>query len=235
MIHPQYSANVGYDVDETLWHGVNDRFQDYLVKMGHAFDAQVFTASGGSWNAATGFVSPRISEIFEQYFLSDMCPDPIPIPGAREVLSALREVVVAQHIVTARAEGTRSRTITQLEQYYPGCIQHHWFQFTRCKNKAICTNGIDIFVEDNCNEAEVILRESDHPVWVILFANFTSPGSVPLHHKRLIRLPVSNEIEPGIPRQLWKPLWRRAWMETQVIISNLLEQHYRTTALCGVS
>ncbi|MEX2054650.1 MAG: hypothetical protein WD972_00570 [Candidatus Andersenbacteria bacterium] len=233
MIRPQYTAQVGYDIDETLWCGVNDGFQDYLLRQGHRFDVQVFRSSGGSWNAATGYSSARISEIYAEYFHSPSCPDPLPIPGAYQTLCALRDVVPAQHVVTAREKTTKSKTISQLAKHFPSCITHYSFQFTRRKNVAICQHGIDIFVEDSAVEAEIILKESDHPVWVILFINFavTQPR---LRHERLICVPTWNEVVPDIPRHLQGRLWRQAWQETQDHISNLLELYYCRAPLCRI-
>lgn len=200
---------VVFDVDGVLVPDQSQRFFEFVRRVyGLTWDYRLLLATG-NWQLVTGAASPRVTELFTEYWASDEHIPDSPMPGAQLVLRSLS--LKQCHVVTARSRRTAEATKFFLEQTY-GRFSSYTFESLGQKAQKIAEcDEVSVVIEDNLTEARAIKKRHPehtvilHPVrWVQRPTD--DSGVVFLEAERWVTPELSDEAFVQVVRQAWSEI-----------------------------
>ncbi|MBT3407517.1 hypothetical protein HN415_02420 [Candidatus Woesearchaeota archaeon] len=149
--------NIGFDIDSVLL-----LFEPFFRRFhNEKYGTNLITDDLKDYNlsiilgVSQKIVSQRVFEFYNSHQFDEMTP----VKGSKEVIYRLKEYGHKLHILTARPHEINEKTKDQIEKHY-GIIfdSYNYFPSTNhngdTKAFYCYTNGIDVLIEDNWDEAQ---------------------------------------------------------------------------------
>lgn len=206
---------IGIDIDGVLIDTDQNAYLQFCEqKLGWAVDYKAL-ADTHSWYAATGGnkTAEEIGGAFER-FITEVEQSQQPIGGAHEALKEIGEKADI-YLITARTGILRTVTEEFLQAHLPD-VRYVELSMDNLENKApqIITFGIDYYIDDSFREIGYILQADAVKTTVIPFPAFHSVQRWRgMSDERIHWLPVWQELEDGMEKQMHPTIRRKAWEE----------------------